>query len=165
MPLYCDNATPLMQSRLNLCDLKKMFLNMIHRSDGTNDLMEQRAQILFIYLAMARVGEVRFENYSDWDWHDALQVVNTWWTELKKLEKYSMPMVPDYESYLFDFYHSIGCFFAIENGLLRSSNQICRGLENVVFPSLFNVKTKNVAEKIQKNVQRVLRNHLNEFGY
>jgi hypothetical protein len=77
-----------------------------------------------------------------------------------------MPMVPDYESYLFDFYHSIECFFAIENGLLRSSNQICRGLENVVFPSLFNVKTKNVAEKIQKNVQRVLRNHLiNEFGY
>jgi hypothetical protein len=64
--------------------------------------MEQHAQILFIYLAMARVGEVRFENYSDWDWHDALQVVNTWWTELKKLENYSMPMVPDYESYTKD---------------------------------------------------------------
>ena len=76
-----------------------------------------------------------------------------------------MPMVPDFESYLFDFYHFTECYFAIENGLLRSSNQIRRGLENVVFPSLFNVKTKNVAEKIQKNIQRVLRNHLNESGY
>jgi hypothetical protein len=84
---------------------------------------------------------------------------------LKKLEKYSMPMVPDFESYIFDFYHCMGCFFAIENGLLRSGNQIRRGLENVVFPSLFNVKTKNVAEKIQKNIQRVLRNHLQEFSF
>ena len=64
-----------------------MFQEMMHRANKTNQLMEERMQLLMIYLAMGRVGEVRFQNYKDWEWHQYLEVevLNQSLTEMKKL--------------------------------------------------------------------------------
>ena len=156
-PLYRDNGNLFGKSPFSYCDLKHMFQEMMHRANKTNQLMEERMQLLMIYLAMGRVGEVRFQNYKDWEWHQYLEVLNQSWTEMKKLQKYAMPMVPDYESFYFDIYHALGCYIAVNFGLVRTPEQKNRGMENVVFPSLYNVKTNNVAGIIQKMIQKVLR--------
>ena len=156
-PLYRDNGKLFGKNPFSYCDLTHMFQEMMHKANKTNHLMEERMQLLMIYLAMGRVGEVRFQNYKDWEWHQYLEVLNQSWTEMKKLQKYAMPMVPDYESFYFDIYHAMGCYIAVDFGLVRTPEQKNRGMENVVFPSLYNVKTNSVARKIQNMIQKVLR--------
>ena len=60
---------------------------MVHKANRTNHLMEKPMQLLMIYLAMGRVGEVRFQNYKDWEWHPFIEVLNQAWTEMKPLQK------------------------------------------------------------------------------
>ena len=71
------------------------------------------------------------------------------------MRSYSMPIIPDSKSFLFDFYFCMGCFYSVGNGLIRSTEQKKPGKENHVFPSLYSTKTNGVAKKMA-NVLRAM---------
>ena len=97
---------------------------------------------------MGRPGEIRFLNYTDWQFHHALCILNIWWSEMKRLRKSAMPMIPDYSSFLFDIYFVLGCYYCVSGGLMRSESQKQSGQENIVFPLLFAMQVKSVATKL-----------------
>ena len=100
------------------------------------------------YLAMERSGKIRFLNYNDWEFHKSLGIINIWWNEMKRLQKYTMLMIPDYFSYLFDIYYCLGCYYCISGGLIRSERQEQSEQENVALSSLFSMKIGSVATKL-----------------
>ena len=59
-----------------------------------------------------------------------------------------MPVVPDLDSWLFDFYHCMGSYFCVEGGLFRSAGDIAKGLMNVVFPALHQYNVSSVTKVI-----------------
>jgi hypothetical protein len=85
---------------------------------------------------IGRGGEVKFQDYSEWTYHPLLEVTGSSWTETKTLHCYPMPMVPEKLSWEYDFYHMLGTYYSIKNGLHRSQDEINKGLLNSVFPDL-----------------------------
>jgi hypothetical protein len=57
-----------------------------------------------------------------WTWHPRHEILDTQWTELKTMEKYAMSMVPDKKHFLPDFYHSIGSYWSVKDGLYCDGN-------------------------------------------
>jgi hypothetical protein len=53
---------------------------------------------------------------------------------------------PDFKSFLFDFYHSFGCFFSIEDGLYRSPSE--EKIAKYIFPKLHSMTNNSVATKL-----------------
>ena len=76
------------------------------------------------------------------------------WFESKNFTSYAMPMGASNIHFLLDFYHALGCFWAIENGLYRhSSQEHCR---TWLFPSLVQYSNNYIATKIKSYVQSYL---------
>jgi hypothetical protein len=63
------------------------------------------------------------------------------------MSSYAMPMIPD-SRWGFCWYHQIGSYFAVENGLWRSQEQKKDGLLNVVFPALNSYRDESVTKKM-----------------
>ena len=120
--------------------------------------MQQRCWLGISNSAVGHGGEIKFQDYKDWMWHPMLQVVDIKWTEMKRLARYAMPMVPRKCGWELDFYHQLASYFAVENGLHRSDQQIQDGLENVVFLDLHRFKDEGVTKKISRTLQNNLPN-------
>jgi hypothetical protein len=58
--------------------------------------LEYRCHQLHTNDACGRGGEIRFQNYNDWVWHPALQLLDTGWTEAKTKAGYASAAVPSY---------------------------------------------------------------------
>ena len=67
---------------------------------------------------------------------------------MKRLQKYKMPMIPDYLSYLFDIYFCLGCYYCVSGELMRSERQKTSVQENIVFAPLFSLKIGSVSTKL-----------------
>ena len=112
-------------------------LTLIKKVDGTNQCLEQWYMLgIMMNDAIGRGGEIQLQCYNEWMYHPALNITDISWKEIKKIDKYAMPMIPNKLSWLFDFYHCLGCFFCCDNGLFRTEEQIRKGHLNIVFPYL-----------------------------
>ena len=105
LPLYRDNGLILTTGPYATCDLKNIMHQLLLNAKRLNGLSEERLQILLIYNCIAWAVEVQFPNFSDWEWHPSLNILDITWTEMKHIQEYAMRMVPDCGeyAYLFDF--------------------------------------------------------------
>jgi hypothetical protein len=142
-PLYKDNGNkPIrddseIKDFIQACDLKYIIRNLVR--DATiegNQKLQQRCWVGMSNSCIGRGGEVKFQDYNEWTYHPLLEVTDSSWTETKTLHFYPMPMVPEKVSWEFDFYHMLGTYHSVENGLYRSQDEINKGLLNSVFPDL-----------------------------
>ncbi|KAG7345613.1 hypothetical protein IV203_033144 [Nitzschia inconspicua] len=78
------------------------------------------------------------------------------WKEMKNIHVYSMGIVPDLVHWLFDFYHCFGCYFMVENGLMRTDEEIKPGKVNVVFPSIFNTVESSTSRKLTAAIRSTI---------
>jgi hypothetical protein len=90
--------------------------------DG-NGKLQKRCWLALLYQGVRRDGEIKHQYFTEWMWHPRYEVIKIGWTELKLLEKYSMPMVPHHNHFLNDFYYCLGSFWAVEHGLFRSDGE------------------------------------------
>ncbi|CAJ1953515.1 unnamed protein product [Cylindrotheca closterium] len=165
MPLYpetrtsCNDGKEIADyiSAISLTSILKNILKSGHSSGISAELgpHQKRALVLMTWSAVGRGGEVKFQSFNEWNFDTGYEVLDIKWTEIKTLKKYSLLMVPD-TRWLFDFYHCIGCYFAIENGLYRSEIAKKKGHLNVMFPVLYSIMDSQVAKKIGQ----ILKNHL-----
>ena len=123
------------------------------RSHG---LFQQRCWIVYLHNAIGRAGEVRFPNYNDWILHGPMQILKTYWTEMKTRTKYSMPIIHHRDCWRYDMFHALGCYWAVEKGLVRSSEEVKMGLTQVVFPDLYKIKKESVPKKITAAIRNNL---------
>jgi hypothetical protein len=62
------------------------------------------------------------------------------WSQLKTLYEHNMTFVSDALSYQCDLFHALGCYYALEKGLLRTSNGLGKNYRDLfVFPELHGV--------------------------
>ena len=156
--IYRDNGATIengiaITDYLSVCDLKHLMLILIGKADGSNLCLQQRCWLSILSYAIGRGGEIRFLCYNDWEYHSSVEVTDITWKELKNLELYAMPVVPDLDSWLFDFYHCMGSYFCVEGSLFRSELDIKKGLMNVVFPALHQYNVSSVT-KVINNIIR-----------
>ena len=91
--------------------------------------------------AISRFGAIRLQSCNEWEWHPCLSAPGTEWKEAKALGSRGMPVVLG-GSWIFNFYHRLGCFFLCENGLRRSEEETKRGLMSMALPPK-NIKQMN----------------------
>ena len=134
---------------VSLIDMKYITRQLMRnaRPIGTKSL-QHRAWLVVLFLACGRGGEIKFVDFSEWQFLPSIEVLDTSWTELKVLEKYSMGFVPDRDSYLLDIYHALGCYFAMERGLFRHPDQLKKSLGNYLFPDLHSMPDKSVTTAV-----------------
>jgi hypothetical protein len=80
---------------------------------------QKRAQIILTFLGAARGGETRFLRYDYCWWDDWNHCLEWIFTQIKVLKMKRIYTVNDYDSYIFDLFHALGCFFAVEKGAYR----------------------------------------------
>jgi hypothetical protein len=140
-----------------LVDLSAIVMNLVKSAKVTSreeSPFQWRACLLTTALAVGRGGEVKFQSYDEWMWDPRFELTDTLWTELKKLLKYAMPMVADRENWLIDFYHSHGCFWAVEDGLFRSDMN--DPTAPFVFPKLHELRDNGGASKLTRVIRKNL---------
>ena len=76
---------------------------------------------------------------------------------MKSLQMYSMPIPPDSKGYECDWYHSLGCYFAVERGLYQANNK-SMGVADFVSPTLHKLRDKSIS----KMLTNVIRDNLPE---
>ena len=153
--LYADNGNnlPSDESKINdyisVIDLKYINQKLVNNStlEG-NQKLQQRAWLTTSYSAAGRGGEVKYQDFTEWTFDPKLEVLDPHWTELKRLAKYSMPIVVSKEDWVNDPIHSIASFWAVENGLFRGDDEDGRALLNSVFPDLYQMKDSSVTSKL-----------------
>ena len=111
--------------------------------------------------ACGRGGEVKFQNYNDWRFDHLLQVVDAPWQETKILDCYSRAGLSD-DDWLFDFYVQKGAFYMCEKGLYRTDEQVKKGFEHAVYPSLHARSDNSVAKIISNILKKEVANKLGE---
>lgn len=143
---------------ISMVDMNYVCKGLMREADimVNNNRFQDRCMLVTVFLAVGRGGEVKFNDYSEWQYHPRFQVTDIGWTELKVLEKYSCPMVPDADSYILDFYHALGCYWAVEKGLYRTQTAIRSGVGNYLFPSLHKITDRRVTAKVTDTIRRSL---------
>jgi hypothetical protein len=141
---------------ISLVDLAAIVMKLVKSakvsSRGDELPFQWHACLVTTALAVGRGGEVKFQSYDEWRWDPRFEVTDTLWTELKKLLKYAMAMVADHENWLVDFYHAIGCFWAVEDGLFRSDMN--DPAAQFVFPKLHELRDSGVAKKLTQVIRK-----------
>jgi len=116
-------------------------------SSGRN--FQERAWLILTFLSVGRGGEIKFLRYDEMWWDAYFQCPDATWTEMKTLKQSSMLYGPDSASYMCDFYHSLGCFYLVEDGLFRLGRG--RTIDKYVFPDLHKYQNSSVA-KLLSNI-------------
>ena len=152
-------------------DVKAILHHLMEKADPavSNSNFEKRCWILQVYLSAGRGGEVKFQNYADWDFNYYLQCLNTQWTQPKVLKKLAMGIVADKSDYEMDFFHALGCCWGPEHGLHRSPEKLKSALSNYVCPSLHATSDSKVTTKLTDVLRAaiadlVLNNHGKVFS-
>ena len=95
---------------------------------------EKRAQLVTVFHGVGRGGEIKFLQYPEMMWDYRYELVDTGWFESKNLESYAMAMISDRSGYACDWYHSLGSYYAVENGLFRNKDKV--KVADFLFPNL-----------------------------
>ncbi|KAG7372875.1 hypothetical protein IV203_033599 [Nitzschia inconspicua] len=160
LPLYKDNKRPIgdvITNPTSVIDVKHVLMHFVSTARSTSGFsLQTRCWIALTSDCIGRGGEFRFQSYDDWIWHPAIQVLDIKWKEMKNIHVYSMGIVPDLVHWLFDFYHCFGCYFMVENGLMRTDEEIKQGKVNVVFPSIFNTVESSSSRKLTAAIRSTI---------
>ena len=108
--------------------------------------LQQRAWLSFLYNAVGRTMEIKFIDTNTWMYHPAFELLDTPWTETKTSTIQAMPMVPDKKHFLLCTYHSLGSFWAVEQGLMCSDKQ--ESCASFLFPYLHGLKDTSISNKV-----------------
>jgi hypothetical protein len=84
-------------------------------------------------LAVTRGGEVAFLWYDLCWWDDIFQCLEAIWSQLKTTMQQSIYFQGYCDGYLCNIYHSMGCFFSVQDGLLCFDSRNPR-INRVVYP-------------------------------
>jgi len=136
---------------VSVLDLYNVARKLLRKSDlatNRNGPLQQRCWFAFLFHAAARGGEIKLQDYLDWVFHAKVDILDITWTEMKVLEKYSMPMVPHLQNFLLDIYHCLGSWWAVENGLFRAQDADSRAHATRVFYDLRVMSDANVTKKV-----------------
>ena len=74
--------------------------------------------------------------------------------ELKNIKKYAMPMISSAYSLELDWYHALGCFYAVENGLVRGD--LTTATSDFVFERLHSVRDAHVVAQLTSSIRQSL---------
>ena len=130
-----------------MVDVRMVMLSLVKKKSTHDSNIEFANWVYDIFDACGRGGEVKFQNYNDWRFDYLLQVVDAPWQETKVLDCYARACLPD-DDWLFDFYVMKGAFYMCELGLFRTEEQVKKGVEHAVYPSLHSISDNSVAKKI-----------------
>ena len=89
-------------------------------------------------MGAGRKGESKFVNTMQWKHHTRFSCTDIVWVEIKTLKKHAMPMFSNKLCWLSGFYHAIGSFWMVEDGLVRTDSHA--GIETFLFPYLHHLK-------------------------
>ena len=73
---------------------------------------------------------------------------------MKNIKKYSMPQVNKFyeDSYEVDWYHTMGCFGACENGFMSRSETA----KDFMFQHLHNIQDKSVSKQLTLSIRNAI---------
>ena len=80
--------------------------------------------INFTKEACGRGEEVKFQNYSEWNYNNYFEIVDRRWFDMKFLEKYASGMVPQNFSFALVSLHSLAFFLGMQGRPMAPSSQI-----------------------------------------
>jgi hypothetical protein len=122
-------------------DGKSLCAHLLKSLVGTEKLHRGPAQKRVWYVlcadAVGRGGEIKFQRYDEWYFDQNFQNIDATWSELKTLARNPMLFGPakyGKGSYLCDFYHALGTFYVVEEGLARHG--VLEQRHKYVFPQL-----------------------------
>ena len=157
-PLYRDlrDSGDMLAVNPSQPDLRSVLLSLMENYDRfeTKGVMEQCAQIVMTSCAIGRGGECKFNNYKDWTFDPKFQVTDVWWREMKTVNNYSMPMGPNKDDWVTDFYHAMGRYWCLEKGLLRTDGNVSAG--SYVFPRLHCMRDNSVTSQMTGFIRKNL---------
>ena len=106
------------------------------------------------YMAVGRGGEVKFNDTSEWMHHPPFGCTDVKWIESKTVSKQAMPMFSNKSSWLTDFFHCAGSYWAVEDGLFRTPEH--NGIQTFLFPNLHEMQNNSVSQKMTAIIHRCL---------
>lgn len=140
------------------CDLKAIMINLLKKANKQNGNLEMAAMIIATSRGVGRGGEVKFQNYNDWNFDFFMKLLDTKWRESKNSTLYASPRVPD-DEFPFDFFLFHGAF-GLENAFVRTTEQVRDGQERHVYPSLHGIRNDSVSSKVTKAIRDNLPAHV-----
>lgn len=167
IPLYRDNRhwseeysdndeQPEFYDLLPSIDGNSMVCHMMTKANGSNDLLQHRCWLVTMDVAVGRPGELRCLKLHTMKYFGALQTVVLKWHDLKNRDVSAKPMIHNRLGWNYDWFHAMGCYWAVENGLYRSDSEKEKGWEYGMFPQLLKVQPRGASKK----VQTAMRNNL-----
>ena len=143
---------------VSMIDLKFVCRRLFWGSDGSlrNKNLEDRLILLTAYHCAGRGSECKTVSFDNWVYHPRWQTLDIGWGELKTMVHYCMPMVPDACLWQLDWFHALGCHWAVDKALIRSSLNKKDGTYNALFPSLHRCSENKIADRISG----IIRNNL-----
>ena len=135
--------------------MKYTVFDIVKYSNRSNTNLELAAKLVVAYDSIARGGEIKFQKFSDWNIYSRTNVLYTKWNELKTIQIYAIPCIPD-KRWWFVFYYMMGAYAMCRNGLFRNNEQIKAGLEYTVLQSLYKVSDSYVATILSKSIRKSL---------
>jgi hypothetical protein len=149
LPIRCA-ASDLRQSERVWAELEGVDLESICKSmiaGDVTDCYRERAKLVLTALAVGRGGEVAFLRYDLFWWDDIYLCPEVIWARLKTTMQQPIYLQGCCDGYLCDIYHSMGSYFALEDGLFRLDLSNPRK-NRLVFPDLRGVTTDTVASRM-----------------
>ena len=139
-------------------DLKQAMSSFVRRSmcSLNTKMLQGRALVSTIFNGAMRSGEVKYQQFQNWEFMSSVPCLEVMNEESKTTKKTTMPMVPDADSPLLCFVHSLACFFSVESGLMRTELQLGKGHGNYVYPDLQNMADKSVSTHVTKCLRSTL---------
>ena len=139
---------------VDLESMMKVLMSKIDKRGGfppNKTPMQLRAQIVDVYLSVGRPGECKFLRYDQFLWDPIFHSVDAAWYEPKTQDTKRCLYPPDPRSYECDFYHALGCYWIIDNGLFRNPAEADPSLKaaiNFVFPHCHCARDSQVAQTL-----------------
>ena len=131
-------------------DLKSILHQMVATAYHPGlEAFKNRAKIALTFHGMGRGGETKCLRWTEWEWDLKFDCPEAIWTEVKTVQRYPLDFVANKytsnKSYLLDIFHSLGCYFAIENGLHRPEDD---NAAKLIFPDLYSLNVNSVTGKL-----------------
>jgi len=106
-----------MWKELQGVDLESICKSVI--ANRKSNCYRERAKLVLTALAVACGGEVAFMRYDLAWWDDIFLCLEVLWSRLKTTMQQSLYFQTYCDGYLCDICHSLGCYFAVDDGLYR----------------------------------------------
>ena len=94
-----------------------------------------RLKLIMLWQAIGRTGEVALSSWNDAHWNEQIDNLQSVWKDVKTSKEYCMTFFGDQCSFAMNFYHAVGCYFAMGGGCDHYKGDMDRSMD-WVFPDL-----------------------------